>query len=66
MYCKCHKVCFIRGGLCIDSPGWIKKKKSTLSPKNTVDKCFQYVAIVALSYKKLNHIQEEFQVLNHL
>ena len=28
MYYKCHKVNFRRGGSCIDSPDWIKKKKS--------------------------------------
>ena len=27
MYYKCHKVNFRRGGLYIDSPGWIKKKQ---------------------------------------
>ena len=28
IYCKCHKVNFCRGGSHIDSPDWIKKKKS--------------------------------------
>ena len=28
MYYKCHRVNSIRGGLCIDSPDWIEKKKS--------------------------------------
>ena len=33
-----------------DSPDWIKKKKPTINPKNTDDKCFQYAATVALKY----------------
>ena len=41
MYYKCHKAKFKRGGSVIDSPDWIKKKKATISPKNTDDKCFQ-------------------------
>ena len=31
MYCKCHKVNFRRGCLCIDSPDWIKKEKATIN-----------------------------------
>ena len=53
MHYKCHKVSFIRGGLYIDSPDWIKNKKATIDPKNTDDdKCFQYAATVALNYEE--------------
>ena len=38
MYYKCHKVNFGRGGSYINSPDQIKKKKATISPKNTDDK----------------------------
>ena len=41
IYYKCHKVNFKRGGSDIDSPYWIKKKKATINPNNTDDKCFQ-------------------------
>ena len=34
----------------INSPDWIKKKKETINPKNTDDKCFQHAANVALNY----------------
>ena len=37
MYYKCHKVNFRRGGSYIDSPDWVKKKKATINPKNTVN-----------------------------
>ena len=52
MYYKCHKVSFIRGGSYIDSADWIKKKKATINPKNTDDKCFQYVVTIALNYEE--------------
>ena len=52
MYYKCHKVNFKRGGLYIDSPDWIKKKKTIINLKNEDDKCLQYAATVALNYKE--------------
>ena len=53
MYYKCHKVTFRCGGSYIDSPDWIKKKKATINPKNTDNKCFQYVVTVALNYEEI-------------
>ena len=53
LYYKCHKVNFKRGGSHIDFPDWIKKKKATINPKNTDDKCFQYTATVALNYEEI-------------
>ena len=53
MYYKCHKVNLKRGCSYIDSPDWIKKKKATINPNNTDDKCFQYAATVALNYKEI-------------
>ena len=53
LYYKCHKINFKRGGAYIDSPDWIKKKKSTINPKNTDDKCFQYAVTVALNYEEI-------------
>ena len=41
MYYKCHKVSFICVGSYNDSLHWRKKKKATIKPKNTEDKCFQ-------------------------
>ena len=46
------KVNFKHGGLCIDSPGWIKKEKATIIPKNTDDYFFQYVATVIFNHEK--------------
>ena len=53
MYYKCHKGNFIRGGSYYDLPDWIKKKKTTINPKNADDKCFQYAATVALNYEEV-------------
>ena len=53
LYYKCCKINSKRGGSYIDSPDWIKKKKTTINPKNTDDTCFQYAVAVALSYGEL-------------
>ena len=53
MYYKCHQVNLKHGGSYIDSPDWRKKKKATINPKNMDDKCFQYVAIVAINYEEV-------------
>ena len=52
-YHKCHKVNFRRGGLYIDSPDWIKKKKATTNSKNKDDKCFQYAVTIASNYNEI-------------
>ena len=31
----------------------MKKKKATINPKNTDDKCFQYAATVAVIFKEI-------------
>ena len=42
----------------IDSPDWIKKKKATINPKSTDNKCFQYTASVALNYDEIESYPE--------
>ena len=53
MYYKCQKVTLRCGGLYIDSPDWIKKKKATINLKNKDDACFQYVVSAALNYGEI-------------
>ena len=60
MYYKCHKVSFRRGVSYIDSPDSIKKKKATINPKFTDDKCFQYMINVALNYYEIKWNPERF------
>ena len=39
-------------GSYIDSPKWLKNKKSTINSENNDDNCFQYALTVALNQKK--------------
>ena len=47
------------GGSYIDSPKWLKDKKSTINPKNNDLKCFQYVATLALNFDNINNHPEK-------
>ena len=42
-----------RGGSYIDSPKWLKDKKSIINPKNNDNKCFQYAVTLALNLDKI-------------
>ena len=42
LYYDFNKTSINRGGSYIDSPKWLKNKKSTINPKTNDDKCFQY------------------------
>ena len=58
LYYDFDKTSLNRGGSYIDSPEWIKDKKSTINPKNNNYKCFQYAVTVALNRDKINkHLQ---------
>ena len=43
-----------RGGTYIDSPKWLKNKKSTINSTNNDDKCFQYAVTLALNLDNIN------------
>ena len=47
-----------RGRSYIDSLKWLKNKKVTINPTNNDDKCFQYVATVALNYQNIKNNSE--------
>ena len=49
-----NKISINRGGSYIDSPKWIKDKKSTINPKNNNYKCFQYAVTLALNLDRIN------------
>ena len=58
LYYDFNKISLNRGGSYIDSPKWIKVKKSTINPKNNDHKCFQYAVTLALNLDKINkHLQ---------
>ena len=53
MHHSLNKVSLSRGRSYIDSPKWLKNKKTTINPKNNDDKYFQYALIVALNCEQI-------------
>ena len=53
-----NKTSINRGGSYIDSPQWLKNKKSTINPKNNDDKCFQYAVTLALNLSSIDNNPE--------
>ena len=54
LYYDFNKISLNRGGSYIDSPKWLKDKKSTINPKNNDHKCFQYAVTLALNLDTIN------------
>ena len=54
-----------KGGSYIDSPIWLKNKKSTTNPKNNDYKCFQYAVTLALNLDKINNHPERISKIKH-
>ena len=54
-----NKTSIYRGRSYIDSPKWLKDKKSTINPKNNNYKCFQYSATLALNFDNINNHPEK-------
>ena len=48
LYYDLNKISISKGGSYIDSPKWLKDKKSTINSKNNDCKCFQYAVTLAL------------------
>ena len=55
LYYKLHIVSLNREGSYIDSPEWLKNKKTKINLKNNNDKCFQYALTVALNYQNIQN-----------
>ena len=53
LYYDFNKISIYRGGPYIDSPKWLKDKKSTINPINNDYKCFQYAVTLALNLDKI-------------
>ena len=53
LYYDFNKISINRGGSYIDSPKWLKDKKSTKNPINNDYKCFQYAVTLALNFDKI-------------
>ena len=57
LYYDFNKTSINRGGSYIDSPKWLKDKKSIINPKNNDNKCFQYAVTLALNLGKIKKKQ---------
>ena len=53
LYYDLNKINISKGRSYIDSPKWLKDKKSTINPKNNDYKCFQYAITLALNLDKI-------------
>ena len=63
LYYDFNEISLNRGGSYIDSPKWLKDKKSTINPKNNDQKCFQYAVTLAL---KLDNINKHPQIISKI
>ena len=54
LYYDFNEISLNRDGSYIDSPKWLKYKKSTVNPKNNDYKCFRYAVTLALNLDKIN------------
>ena len=63
LYYDFNKMSINRGGSYIDSPQWLKNKKSTINPKNNDEKCFQYAVTLALNLNSTdNHPERIYKI----
>ena len=53
LYYDSNKTSIYRNDTYIDSPKWLKDKKSIINPKNNDDKCFQYAVTLALNFDNI-------------
>ena len=53
-YYDFNKTSIYGSGTYIDSPKWLKNKKSTINPKNNDNKCFEYAVTLALNLDNIN------------
>ena len=53
LYYDFNKTSINRGESYIDSPKWLKDKKSTINPENNEHKCFQYAVTLPLNLDKI-------------
>ena len=64
LYYRLHKVSLNRGGSYIDSPEFIKNKKSAINLQNKDDdECLRYAIIAALKYAEINNNPERVSKL---
>ena len=58
LYYDFNKISLYRAGSYIDSPKWLKDKKSTINPNNNDHKCFQYAVTLTLNLDNIDNHPE--------
>ena len=53
LYYNLNRISISKDGSYIESPKWLKDKKSTVNQKNNDNKCFQYATTLALNFNKI-------------
>ena len=66
LYYDFNKTSINGGGSYIDSPKWLKGKKSTINPKNNDDKCFQYAVTLALNLDKIKRDPQRVSIIGKI
>ena len=65
LFYKRHKINLNHGGSYVDSPDWIKNKKTTINPINKKDnQCFQYAVTVALKNEEIKKDPQRIKKFN--
>ena len=65
LYYDFNKMSINRGGSYIDSPKWLKDKKSTINPRKNNHKCFQYAVTLALNLYRINNHPQRISKIKH-
>ena len=64
LFYNLNKVSLSRGGSYIDSPKWLKNKKTTINPQNKKDdRCSQYAVTVALNCEQIKDHPERISTI---
>ena len=66
LYYDFNEISLNRGGFYIDSPKWLKDKKSIINPKNNDNKCFQYAVTLALNLNNIDNHPERISKIKPL
>ena len=65
LYYDFKKISISKGGSYIDSPQWLKNKKSTINPINNDHKCFQCAVTLALNLDKIRKNPQRISKIKH-
>ena len=61
-YYDFNRISISKSGSYIESPKWLKDKKSAVNQKNNDHKCFEYAATLALNFDKITSYPERVTI----